>query len=110
MNPRTNDVSPSQLACGGNYGRFMAVDNKNRSVSFRSSAMNRQTGIAFCLAVILAALTLLTAYARTTAFSKAQVADRIRKVEDGVDQFRNYLEDCRQDVRTSGLQGGGDGT
>src|SRR5438270_12304769 len=30
--------------------------------------------------------------AQVGSFSKAQVADRIRKVEDGVDEFRKYLE------------------
>jgi hypothetical protein len=33
-----------------------------------------------------------TATAQVGVFSKAQVADRIRKVEDGVDEFRKYLE------------------
>ena len=33
-----------------------------------------------------------TMHAQTTPFTKTQVADRIRKVEDGVDQFRKYLE------------------
>jgi len=28
----------------------------------------------------------------TNPFTKAQVADRIRKVEEGVDQFQKYLE------------------
>lgn len=38
-------------------------------------------------------------------FSKAQVADRIRKVEDGVDEFRKYLENrgdnARQNAQTA---------
>lgn len=38
------------------------------------------------------------------AFTKAQVADRIRKVEDGVDSFRKYLEtrgdNARQNAQT----------
>ncbi|MFL6448952.1 MAG: hypothetical protein ACJ746_14895 [Bryobacteraceae bacterium] len=32
------------------------------------------------------------ATAQVGSFTKAQVADRIRKVEDGVDEFRKYLE------------------
>ena len=62
--------------------------------------MNRQTGIAFCRAVILTAVTLHTAYAQTAPFSKAQVADRIRKVEDGVDEFDKYLENRGDDAKS----------
>jgi hypothetical protein len=36
-------------------------------------------------------LSLIT-HAQTTPFAKGQVADRIRKVEDGVDEFRKYLD------------------
>jgi hypothetical protein len=61
--------------------------------------MNRQTGIAFCRAVILTAVILYTAHAQTSPFSKAQVADRIRKVEDGVDEFDKYLENRGDDVK-----------
>ena len=43
------------------------------------------------------------AKAQTSPFSKAQVADRIRKVEDGVDEFRKYLETRGDDAR-SGAQ------
>ena len=32
-------------------------------------------------------------------FTKAQVGDRIRKVEDGVDEFRKYLENRGDDAR-----------
>lgn len=42
-------------------------------------------------------------------FSKAQVADRIRKVEDGVDEFRKYLENrgdnARQNAQTAQSSG-----
>jgi hypothetical protein len=62
--------------------------------------MNRQTGIAFCRAVILTAFTLFTAHAQTALFSKAQVADRIRKVEDGVDEFDKYLENRGDDAKS----------
>jgi hypothetical protein len=33
-------------------------------------------------------------------FTKAQVADRIRKVEDGVDEFRKYLDTRSEDARS----------
>jgi len=62
--------------------------------------MNRQTGIAFCRAVMLTAVTLYTAHAQTSPFSKAQVADRIRKVEDGVDEFDKYLENRGDDAKS----------
>lgn len=49
-------------------------------------------------------LTVLIA-AAASSFTKAQVADRIRKIEDGVDEFRKYLEnrgdDARQNAQTA---------
>lgn len=36
------------------------------------------------------------------AFTKAQVADRIRKVEDGVDEFRKWSEKRVEDGKTQG--------
>jgi hypothetical protein len=62
--------------------------------------MNRQSRIAFCRAVILTAVTLYTTHAQTAPFSKAQVADRIRKVEDGVDEFDKYLENRGDDAKS----------
>jgi hypothetical protein len=40
-----------------------------------------------------------TAHAQANPFTKAQVGDRIRKVEDGVDEFRKYLENRGEDAR-----------
>lgn len=40
----------------------------------------------------IALIVVATAIAQVGAFTKAQVADRIRKVEDGVDEFQKYLE------------------
>ena len=40
------------------------------------------------------------AQAQVGAFTKAQVGDRIRRVEDGVDEFRKYLENRGEDART----------
>ncbi|MFZ0584148.1 MAG: hypothetical protein WAN72_14285 [Candidatus Acidiferrales bacterium] len=40
-----------------------------------------------------------TISAQTAPFPKAQVADRIRKVEDGVDQFRKYLDNRGDDAK-----------
>ncbi len=40
-----------------------------------------------------------TTRAQTTPFAKPQVADRIRKVEDGVDQFSKYLESRGEDAQ-----------
>lgn len=49
------------------------------------------------------------AHAQTNPFTKAQVADRIRKVEDGVDQFKKYLENRGEDAknRAQSAQSGG---
>jgi hypothetical protein len=41
-----------------------------------------------------------TAAAQLGSFTKAQVADRIRKVEDGVDEFQKYLENRGEDARS----------
>jgi len=55
--------------------------------------MNWRRRTILCFTAILAAVSYSTeAHAQTTPFTKPQVADRIRKVEDGVDQFRKYLE------------------
>jgi ABC-type transporter Mla subunit MlaD len=49
---------------------------------------------------ILAIVSLFNAaHAQTNPFSKAQVGDRIRKVEDGVDEFKKYLENRGDDAR-----------
>jgi hypothetical protein len=59
----------------------------------------RTVGFVF-FAAILAAINLsITTPAQTTPFTKPQVADRIRKVEDGVDQFHKYLENRGQDAK-----------
>jgi TolA-binding protein len=39
------------------------------------------------------------------AFTKPQVADRIRKVEDGVDEFRKWSEKRVEEGRTQGKEG-----
>ncbi len=45
-----------------------------------------------CCTAIFSAVSLFTiAFAETTPFNKAQVGDRIRKVENGVDDFEKYL-------------------
>src|SRR4026207_2113195 len=45
-----------------------------------------------CCTAIFSAVSFFTiAFAETTPFNKAQVGDRIRKVENGVDDFEKYL-------------------
>jgi hypothetical protein len=62
--------------------------------------MNCRTETVFCCAAFFAAVSLSTmTHAQTTSFTKAQIADRIRKVEDGVDQFRKYLESRGEDAK-----------
>ncbi len=55
--------------------------------------MNYRKRTAFWCRTMLAVVYLsFVAQAQTNPFSKAQVGDRIRRVEDGVDQFQKYLE------------------
>ncbi len=61
--------------------------------------MNRRTRTALCYGALFAAISLsTTTHAQT--FAKAQVGDRIRKVEDGVDEFRKYLENRGDDAKS----------
>ena len=63
--------------------------------------MNCRTRIALCCAAIFAAVSFsATTHGQTTSFTKAQVADRVRKVEDGVDEFRKYLENRGEDAKS----------
>jgi hypothetical protein len=63
--------------------------------------MNRRTRTVVCCVAILAAVSYSTkTHAQTSPFTKTQVADRIRKVEDGVDQFRKYLENRGDDTKS----------
>jgi hypothetical protein len=50
---------------------------------------------------ILASLA-LGGVARAQVFTKAQVADRIRKVEDGVDEFRKWAEKRGEQAQSTG--------
>ena len=62
--------------------------------------INCRTRTVFKCTIILGTFGLFTtAHGQTNPFTKAQVGDRIRKVEDGVDQFRNYLENRGQDAK-----------
>jgi hypothetical protein len=57
---------------------------------------------------ILALLTILVPIAASQInASKAQVSENIRRVEDGVDEFRNYLERRRDDARNASSQSQG---
>ena len=47
--------------------------------------------------------------AQMTSFTKAQVADRIRKVEDGVDEFRKYLDNRGEDAKSRAQSAQGSG-
>ena len=62
--------------------------------------MNRRKRTAFWCMTMLAVVSLSTVpRAQTNPFTKAQVGDRIRKVEDGTDQFEKYLENRGQDAK-----------
>ena len=62
--------------------------------------MRRRTMPAvICATAILSAVIFPTmTFAQTNPFTKAQVGDRIRKVEDGVDEFQKYLENRGEDA------------
>jgi hypothetical protein len=55
--------------------------------------------IFWCVTILATVSLLNAAHAQTNPFTKAQVGDRVRKVEDGVDEFRNYLENRGQDAK-----------
>jgi len=54
--------------------------------------------------------TLGAEFAGAQAFAKPQVADRIRKVEDGVDEFRKYLDTRGDDARSRAQSAQNSGT
>src|SRR5580704_16933009 len=67
----------------------------------RRCNMNRRKRTTFWCMTMLAMVGLFTvAQAQTNPFTKAQVGDRIRKVEDGTDQFEKYLENRGQDAKS----------
>jgi hypothetical protein len=55
-------------------------------------------------------LTLSLAHSQVGTFTKAQVADRIRKVEDGVDEFQKYLENRGESARSRAQSAQSSGT
>ena len=63
--------------------------------------MNLTMPGALCRTAICSILSLsaITA-AQTNPFTKGQVADRIRKVEDGVDEFEKYLNNRGEDAKS----------
>ena len=72
--------------------------------------MNSRVRYCFCYVGILVAMSLCAALqAQMASFTKAQVADRIRKVEDGVDDFQKYLDSRGDDAksRADSAQNGG---
>jgi hypothetical protein len=65
--------------------------------------MNCRARTLFCCMATFAAFSLsTTTHAQSTPFAKGQVADRIRKVEDGVDEFRKYLDNRGEDAKNRG--------
>ena len=52
-----------------------------------------------CTAILLVFGICATTFAQTNPFTKGQVADRIRKVEDGVDEFQKYLDNREDDAK-----------
>ena len=60
--------------------------------------MKLKIGVLACAMVAVFSAEL--ANTQVNPFTKAQVADRIRKVEDGVDEFRKYLDTRGDDARS----------
>src|SRR6516162_3531557 len=54
---------------------------------------------AFCCLAMLSPFRQPAMSAQTNPFTKGQVADRIRKVEDGVDEFEKYLDNRGDDAK-----------
>ena len=71
-----------------------------------SASNPRVIGVLACALVA----TLGAELARAQGFAKAQVADRIRKVEDGVDEFRDYLNKRGDDARSKAQSAQNSGT
>jgi hypothetical protein len=63
-----------------------------------------------CTILFFAAGLSTTWWAQTNPFTKAQVADRIRKVEDGVDDFQKYLNNRGDDAKDRADSAQSDGT
>lgn len=61
--------------------------------------MNRGTRTALFSATLFAVAS-FSATAQMGSFTKGQVADRIRKVEDGVDEFQKYLDSRGEDAKS----------
>jgi len=59
---------------------------------------------------MVAAFSAKVANPQANPFTKAQVADRIRKVEDGVDEFRKYLDTRGEDARSKAQSAQNSGT
>ena len=77
----------------------------------RETVMKRIFVLAIVLAIsVLSRVSL--AHSQVGTFTKAQVADRIRKVEDGVDEFQKYLKNRGESARSKAqsAQSGGTST
>ena len=62
--------------------------------------MRLKTRTILCCTAIFSAVSFFTiTFAETTPFNKAQVGDRIRKVEQGVDDFEKYLSTRGENAR-----------
>jgi molecular chaperone GrpE (heat shock protein) len=64
----------------------------------------------FCATMLAAIGPSGATYAQTNPFTKGQVADRIRKVEDGVDEFDKYLENRGDDAKNRAQSAQSSGT
>jgi hypothetical protein len=64
--------------------------------------------ILICVAFLLSGFCI--SHAQVSKFTKAQVADQIRKVEDGVDEFQKYLNNQGDEARSRAQSAQSSGT
>ena len=62
----------------------------------------RKRPVFYCMAIFVAIGLCAVLRAQMTSFTKGQVADRIRKVEDGVDEFRKYFDNRGEEAKSRG--------
>src|SRR6516162_8719505 len=78
----------------------MTAQNSLLDLANHGGDMHWTSRAVLCCTAILTAFSLSTiTSAQTNPFTKGQVADRIRKVEDGVDEFQKYLNNRGDDAK-----------
>ena len=83
-----------------NFWGIMTAQSSLLDLTIHGGDMHWIPRALLCCTAILSAFSLSTiTSAQTNPFTKGQVADRIRKVEDGVDEFQKYLNNRGDDAK-----------